>query len=311
VQKSLGVTLIALGISCTPCARANDVQNLFRALGKAVQEQAQQQQGGKNNSPPSAPADGIPPTGAGFNRVGRNVDTPENLALLKSRVAARIDAADPSSTGDLALMHMCKEEMAPLAAFERVIGTGYDELRAKCEVEAREPMNRFHDRQATNARQRRDAQAAAAARQQAEKSEQEERERLEVMTELRSGKRKPVTCQQWIAANGQDPKDLNAQVMQIAYEAPKGVGYFMGRVEQINGDTMLLADQPIIRMRGAPQGYMVVSVAAAKIFGGSEIKLGTVVDGFANQTGKRTMKMTDGSGQQAPVLVATCMNALM
>lgn len=313
MNKRVRLMLVALAATSVSCAHANDVSNLLRAFGRAVQEQ---QQKGTVAAPsptpaPSSNADGAPPLTGGFNRVGRNIDTPENLTLLRSRVIARIEAADLRGTNDLALMRVCEEEMEPLSAYKMVIGTGYDQLRSKCEMEAREPIRQFQERQAADIRQQRAAEAAVSAKQQADKREQEERERTLAMAELRSGKRQPINCQQWIAARGEDPRELNAEVMTVAYETPKGVGFFSGRVEQIDGKTLLLSDQPVIRMHGTPQGYMVVSLAAApKIFNGGKIKLGAVVEGFANQTGKRTLKMTDGSGQQAPVLVATCIHTL-
>jgi hypothetical protein len=311
MQKPLRLTLVAVvtATASLTCAHANDLQNLLRALGKAVDEQVRQESG-RSAPAPTPQADGAPPTTGGFNRVGRNVDTPENLDLLKSKVRARIEASSPSQTNELALMQLCEEEMRPLSAFKTVIGTGYDELRAKCEMAAQEPIREFQERQIASARQRRESEATAAAAHEADKKAQEEREYTRAMAELRAGKRQPVNCQQWVAANGQDPRTLDAPITEVAYQPPQGIGHYSGRVEQINGDTMLLSDQPILRMRGTPQGYMVVTLARAKIFHGAQIKVGTVVEGFASQTGSRTMRMTDGSGQQAPVLLATCMNAL-
>lgn len=309
MHKPLRFAFVALAAASLTCAQANDVQNLLRAFGKAVDEQVRQETG-RSAPAPTPHGDGAPPTTGGFNRVGRNVDTPENLDLLRSKVRARIEAASLSQTSELALMQLCEEEMRPLSAFKTVMGTGYDQLRAKCETEAREPIRQFQERQAATARQRRESAAAAVAAQEADKKAQEEREYTLAMAELRAGKRAPVNCQQWVAAGGKDPRTLDAPVTQVAYQAPQGIGPYSGRVEQINGDTMLLSDQPIIRMRGTPQGYMVVTVARAKVFHGSQIKVGTVVEGFASQTGSRTMKMTDGSGQQTPVLLATCINAM-
>lgn len=309
MRKPLRLTLVAVAAVSLSCAHANELQNLLRALGKAVDEQVRQETGG-NAPTPTPRGEGIPPTTGGFNRVGRNVDTPENLDLLKSKVRARIEAANSSQTSEFALMQLCEEEMRPLSAFKTVIGTGYDQLRAKCDMEAREPIREFQERQIASARLRRESEAAAAAAQQADEKAREEREYTLAMAELRAGKRDPVNCQQWVAAGGKDPRTLDAPVTEVAYQAPKGVGHYSGRVEQINGDTMLLSDQPILRMRGTPQGYMVVTVTRAKVFHGAQIKVGSVVEGFASQTGSRTMKMTDGSAQQAPVLLATCMNAL-
>jgi hypothetical protein len=317
---------LATGV-CASGARAADLSNLFNTIGKAAQQALEEQRKKQQAAPaPGSGAGGAPTQNSeagpsdqaapspstAFNRVGRNVDTPQNLAVLKARVTERIDRADPLRANELELMQSCNPEMKPLAAFETVMGTGYDELKAKCEIEAREAMKGFYARREVALRERRAAQANAQASAEAEKQKQEEEEYAKVVSELRAGRRQPINCMQWMTVKGHDIKQLVAPVTEIAYQPPKGIGAFMGRVEQISGDTMLLSDQPIIRFRGQEQGYMVINFDKnTKVFDGSQIKVGSVIQGYATQSGSRNLRMTNGGSKPAPVLLGACTHALM
>ncbi|MDB5871811.1 MAG: hypothetical protein JWQ07_1253 [Ramlibacter sp.] len=316
----------AIGVGANG-ARADDFANFFNSISKAAKqaldEQRRKQQSGTpqgndvgNASTPSSvtgPSDqDAPALPAAFNRVGRNVDTPQNLAVLKARVTERIDGADLLRANEIELLQSCKAEMKPFAAYEIVMGTGYDELKAKCEVEAREAMKSFYTRRGVAFNEQKAAQVNAQAKAEVERQKREDEEVAKAVNELRTGKRQPDNCPQWMTVKGHDVKQLAAPVTEVAYQPPQGIGGFMGRVEQIDGDTMLLSDQPIIRFRGQAQGYMVINIDKhAKVFNGSRIKVGSVIEGYATQSGSRNLHMTSGAAKPAPILLVTCVHVLI
>jgi hypothetical protein len=304
-------------------AIAADVNSLFRAIGNAAQQAIgdQQRRGGgqETQTGGESPPTGIPQSStnsnrnsppAGFNRSGTSIDTPENLELIRTRLAERVRGAGPAAS-PMQLMGACKAEMGPLAAYESVVGSGYEELMRKCEAEQRAAIVDLQSRREQAGRDRRDASEKARAEVEAAEKEKEEAQIRVLTAELRSGKRQPENCAQWMIVKGQDPQSLNAKVTEVSLQPPSGIGSFAGRVEQINGGTLLVSDQPVIRMRGQPQGFYVVNVGSqAKLFRGDQIKVGTVIAGFASQSATKNLRMTDSSVQQAPVLQVTCAQAV-
>lgn len=245
-------------------------------------------------------------------RRGRNVDIPENLALLKSKVKSRLEAMDPFRTNDIALFSLCKQEMRPLASMENVMNSGYDELKAKCEAETSVYLSEFQTRRETAYEKRRKDQIEAEARADEQKEQVKEAEERAAIAELRSGKRQPVNCPQWMVVKGRELKDLNARVTEVSYQPPRGIGSFSGRVEQIDGDTMLLSDQPIMRMRGSVQGYMAIKLDRhAQLFNADQIKINRIVEGYATQVGTRNVRLTSGLSRPTPELLVSCMHVLL
>lgn len=247
-----------------------------------------------------------------LSRRGRSVDIPENLALLTSNIKSRLDTMDPLRANDILLLSMCQQEMRPLASMANVMDSGYDELKTKCEAETRGYLNEFQTRRVAAHEKQRKEQIEVATRAEEQKKQGEAAEEKAAVAELRSGKRQPVDCPQWMVVKGRDLKDLNARVTEVSYQPPRGTGSFSGRVEQINGDTMLLSDQPIIRIRGATQGYMAIKIdRQAQLFNADKIKVNSVVEGYATQVGTRTLRLTNGAANPAPELLVSCMHVVM
>ena len=285
--------------SSIPCKPSVDVQS------PSAQTSPLQGQ----DSAPVPQASGAPST---FTRRGRSVDTPENLTLVLAKVKARLETMDPSSGSDITLLSLCATELRPLQSMRDVIGSGFEQLQGKCEAAARQEVQQYRERAIGLQQQRRQAQVAEAARAQATAAEKEQEEERVMAAELRAGRRQPVNCAQWFAAKGQDARALVTPVTEIAFQRPQGTGPFEGRVEKIEGQTLLISDQPIIRMRHKEQGYLVVNIdSKAQVFNGSRIKLNSVVNGFATQTGTRSLRMTDGSSKQSPILEVVCLNHVM
>ena len=75
---------------------------------------------------------------------------------------------------------------------------------------------------------------------------------------------------------------------------------------------MLLSNQFVIKSHFKEQGYIVIGIdPKAKVFNGAQIKLNSVVSGFAEQTGTRSIRLVSGAAKQSPVLHVVCLNHVM
>lgn len=242
---------------------------------------------------------------------GGSLDTPENLAALVTRVQGTLKAIDPLRTTDKDLFFLCPNEMRSLPS-QGDASSGYKALEARCREAIGPDLRAFAQRrlEARN-EQRNDVQRARDKEQEVAK-QKEEVETQKLMVELRAGRRQPENCAQWFAAKGQDPRLLNTKITEVAFQPPQGIGMFEGRVEKLEGQTMLLSDQPIIKFHFKEQGYMVIGVdPKAKVFNSALFKLNSVVNGFAEQTGTRSIRLVSGAGKQVPVLHVVCLNHVM
>jgi len=289
----------------TPCTRANEMP-----APQSVSDALSALDSGPAAATP-APATAQPSPPSTFTRRGRSVDIPENLALLKSKVKGRLETLDPLRASDIQLLSLCAEEMKPLGSMRDIIDSGYDELKAKCEAGVRQDVQQYRERKVALSEQRRQAQIDEAARAEAAAQQKKDEADRQAIAELRTGKRQPVNCAQWMVVKGHELKDLNARVTEVSYQPPRGIGNFSGRVEQINGDTMLLSDQPIMRMPGSVQGYMAIKIDRhAQLFNADQIKINSIVEGYATQVGTRNVRLTSGSSRPTPELLVSCMHVL-
>lgn len=300
-------------------AGAVEMGSLLRAIGEAAERaiSEQQREAGHRTTPSGMespqPETSTPSAGesdyaasSGFNRSGNTIDTPENLALLKTRMAERLRRMGPSAS-PMELMGACRIEMEPLSAYQSVIASGYDELMRKCEAEQRAAIAQVQANREQLARDQREASERARAEREAAEKETEKEEIRVLTAELRAGKRQPINCAQWMLVKGQDPQSLDANVTEVSLQPPQGTGSFAGSVEQINGGTLLLQNQPLFRTPGERNKFYVAAVTKeTKLFGADRIKIGTVIAGFATQSGTRSLGMTDGSVQQSPILRVSC-----
>lgn len=237
----------------------------------------------------------------GFNRMGRDVNTPENIELLTKRVKERFEAADPLAHPPPEPFQVCREEMAPLSRFENIMGSNHDQVKVKCFAAARDAQAEFSNRRRVAMDQKREE----AARADAEKEEKQKRDEAEalrvVVADLRAGRRQPTNCAQWMISKGHEIANIDRDVSRVSLEPPKGVGKFAGVIELIEGR------QLIVNNGAAQPSFMVLNVgSSAKIFEGPQVKPNAVVYGYATQTGSRTLKMSNGAAKTAAVLDVAC-----
>ena len=112
-----------------------------------------------------------------------------------------------------------------------------------------------------------------------------------------------------MVTKGANIDSLNASVMVAAYQAPTGVGPFLGAVDQINGDTLVLSGKlpGLFQLVARPPDNSILEIdKSARIFNGSAIRMGGVVEGFATQIGTRSVKLVNGSTSTVAVMRAVC-----
>lgn len=272
---------------------AEQLNQLFRALQGLQQPQP---------TPPAVPADQAP----GPSQSTSGPYSPEHLqALINGARQAR------SQRSDLQAYQLCDRAAFDLFAGVEPRRIGLHEMKKECTAQLDRELEEERQRYAAAAEAQRQAKAAQAAAKEQAEAEKKKAEESALLADLRSGRRKPENCPQWAVAKGQEPDSLGAPVTQVSLQPPSGIGRFLGRVERIEARTMLLSDQPIIKFHGTPQGYIVINIGnASTIFDGETIRVGTIVGGYATQQSARTIRMTDGSGAQAPVLNVVCIHAL-
>jgi len=158
-------------------------------------------------------------------------------------------------------------------------------------------------REAAESTRRRDEQfkadLARAEAYEAQQKEQQQAQARRLAQDLRSGKRTPEDCREWLIAQGQNPAAMTAAITRVALEPPRGAGSFWGDVLQVKA--------PKLFLRGHGDRYLVVSIdSKTKVFGGAQIRQGGGVSGFGLQTGVQDLPMSDGSVERSAAIAATC-----
>lgn len=261
-------------------------------------------------APTAMPSPLLEPARPALTASGGSLNTPENLAAVAMRAQATLKSKDPLRTTDKDLFFLCPNEMTALALPRDA--SGYGALEARCRDAIGPDVKAFAQARLQARNEQRNEVQRASDKEQEAAQRMEEVETQKLMVELRAGRRQPENCAQWFAEKGQDPRTLDAKITEVAFQPPQGIGAFAGRVEKLEGLTMLLSDQPIIKSHFKEQGYIVIGVdPKAKVFNGALIKLNSVVSGFAEQTGTRSIRLVSGGAKQAPVLHVVCLNHVM
>lgn len=203
----------------------------------------------------------------------------------------------------------------------------------ECVEQTNGAQSEYRQRRAAAAQRRQTAaeehKAAEDAREEAERSRraherfnayaaqvaaQEERENADarqLVQDLRSGKKSPAGCVEWLIAQGQNPAEMKAPVTTVAIEPPRGLGTFWGEVLQLGAAKALLFDGDTITrniLGDSGSKHLVVSIDSnTKIFRGAGIQQRSAARGFGTQTGVQDVRMTDGSVQRSPAIAATCL----
>lgn len=177
----------------------------------------------------------------------------------------------------------------------------------------------------TNAEEARKAEAVASAQRAAQILEQEQRQAREaqaakdqakaerdlLLAEVKAGKRKPANCDQLVAARGFDKGAHQVDGTVPTHVTPKGLGVYIGIVEQMDGGTLVLnlaaALGPLAGVLGSSTHAILQTGRDTFTFNGERIRVGSYVDGYAEQTG--TQNMTFGNGRVATVAImrAVCL----
>ena len=253
---------------------------------------------------------------------GRGLDTPENVERVKRSLTEFFGSLDPASIyrGTSVGYDACTSAMTPFDRYKNFLNSGYDELNAKCGEMVKPLIQAYSDkaRNASKAREQANADAQTAATQreaEAQKAaKQLEADRIaEVTAQLRSGKQKPTNCAQYMVAKGHDVKSIDKSVMDVAFQPPAGVGQFLGRVERIENNTIVLNDRiPDIMRVGVniPEHTIVRTAKDAQIFAGERIRTGATVFGYGTQVGTQNIKLASGAAATIAVVSAACMQPM-
>lgn len=252
----------------------------------------------------------------------------ENRASIDANVNEYY--ARPQTSGNATTeAQFCQQEMLRfgrsrnlirLDAANKGISSGYDELQEYCFKSAGMAANRvdqqLRDQRAVADRQRQQSVEHAAQAEKARTTAQDKKLR----DDLVSGKSVPETCVAHMIAKTKNPHpNLDADVMHVAYQRPAGYGSFLGKVEEISGNTFRLSGHVATGMfalevalgGNAPPSSIpntiVVLQSGAKVFNGETIHVGSVVEGIAVQTGSREVRPVAGAAVQLAELRAVCM----
>lgn len=249
------------------------------------------------------------PNGAQPGRPSFYVDTPENLATIMRNVRVKYGQLDPSKPS-FAYLEFCETEMKQFDRYRNVLYSGYDELKKKCEDQTKPMDDDYKQRvqvaaQQTKAEYERGLKADVVARQQKEAND-----RTAIIAELRAGKRAPTNCTQYMAIKGyENPENLSAPVMRVAYQAPTGVGKFAGVITQMDGNTMALSGRVSGSVRNEidpPDNTILLVTSDTRVINGEGIQVGALVQGYATQVGKRTVKLASGQASTVAEIRAIC-----
>lgn len=246
--------------------------------------------------------------------MNNDLDTPENLAAILNSIRKRYEQLDLTKPHLIASDEFCMDEMQAYRAYSRVLNSGYDQLQAKCLQQSQPIREDFVRRNRLVMQQQKEFSDQQTADNQTRQKKKEADERAVVVAELRSGKRVPTNCAQYMVTQGHDtPEALLAPVMAAAYQSPKGVGQYFGVVAQIDGENILLSGKvpALFQLAFSPPDNTILVVGkGARVFDGEEIRVGAMVKGYATQTSTRTVKLVNGSSSTIAVMRAMCLAPL-
>lgn len=147
----------------------------------------------------------------------------------------------------------------------------------------------------------------------------EKADRDRKLADLISGKSVPENCvQQWIQVNrNPDTKSLTEnEVTEVSLRPPTDPGIFLGRIEEISGQTIRLSGRITKNTAGfafipAQRDYFIKNTIitvpkSAKLLQEKSIRIGAVVEGVGTQSGVRTAKLTNGTTLQIAEITASC-----
>lgn len=237
-----------------------------------------------------------------------DLDTPERLAAVMSNIRikyARLDLGKPRTIGS---SEFCDEELKPLLNYRADVRSGYKELLTKCLDEERPIRVEFVE---ANKRTMEQAKQQQLAEKDAEKRIQEQAQRL-LITDLKSGKVPAANCAQFMVTKGyDDPATAAASVMAVAYQAPLGAGRFLGRVERIDSGTIVLSGNipAIFRLTiNVPDNAILLTDKSTRVFNGEAVQIGSMIQGFATQTGTKNVTLVNGKSSTVAVMKAICVS---
>lgn len=283
---------------------------LFGALFKAPGNAIPCGPAGANTGNAAQPQSPNPVARAGESRgMNNELDTADNLAQLLETVRARYAQLDPEKRNVIASDEFCLDAMKVYSRYQSILNSGYDQLQRRCIVQS-EPIRRAFFEQSNIAQKKAmEANDRERAAQEKARVKKEADEVNAVVADLRSGKKIPTNCSQYMVTKGANIDSLNASVMVAAYQAPTGVGPFLGAVDQINGDTLVLSGKlpGLLQLVARPPANSILEIdKSARIFNGGAIRMGGVVEGFATQIGTRSVKLVNGSTSTVAVMRAVC-----
>lgn len=257
---------------------------------------------------PSAGGSTTPPGPAGSSAYAGGIDTAENEQRVRASLENTYQAIDPSMLDQDPSMGLdsCMKALQPFARFERMLDSRYDELSRRCAT-IQAPMQQRLQAKATELRRTREQLKADTQR----AEQQQETDRIaQIVAELKAGTRKPSNCAQYMVTKGLNPEALDAQVMHVAYRAPTGIGIFVGNIERIDGNTIYLNGRipDLMRLSVNPPEHMIaITSKETQAYDGSRITAGGMLEGFATQTGTRTVTLTDRRVVTVAVMSVRCM----
>jgi hypothetical protein len=253
---------------------------------------------------------------------GKGLDTPDNVERVRRSLTETFNSLDPAllNRDASAGSDACMKAMQPFDRYRNYLNSGYDELNAKCGEMAKPMYQAYVDKarsayslseqakaDAQKAAMRRDVEIERAAKQ------READQVAEATAQLRSGKQKPTNCSQYMVAKGHDPKSIDKSVMDVAFQPPAGVGQFLGRVERIENNAIVLNDRiPDIMRVGVniPEHTIVRTAKDAQIFAGDRIRTGATVFGYGTQIGTQNVKLASGAAATIAVVSVACMQPM-
>ncbi|WP_371435030.1 hypothetical protein [Polaromonas sp.] len=246
--------------------------------------------------------------------------TPQNVQRIVQSVKTDLSLIDPTSP-EVPDLPSCAKEMSkfPPEYQPRVSGNfrndvyGYDVLQRECEQQTQGAFTQFHARRREAGQQRLVAQKEVEQRTQVaadtQKAKADAAQEKVINAELRSGKRAPVNCPDYAIAKGMDPDTLKAPVMHVAYSAPKGLGQFVGVIAQMDSEIVVLTGNipEAYRLMGRPADNFILTLNRnTKVFDPEQIRVGTVVVGYATQTGTRSATLRNGVATTVAVMSGFC-----
>lgn len=186
---------------------------------------------------------------------------------------------------------------------------GWDEAASKCNARLKPKLDAFNAYADQLAKDVADDQKEKQ-RAEDEKERNSERARLKLIDDLQTGKVQPEDCRQF-ATSKKLGNSLNSNVMAAALEAPKGMGQFYGRLEQIEGKVLGISSRvPNIMGTAAllPRFTVIRLDDSTAVFNGGNIRVGSIINGFGTQVDSKVLTFQDGSKFQAAVIKAACIN---